>query len=132
MVTELRGRTDLDHYRGLAAANPMMAAVLVVSFLSLVGVPPLAGFVGKLTVFASAIDGGWSGLAVVAVANTVVSLFYYLRVLGAMYFDRSLAPVPVLGQWALTATLVAGAAILIVGVGAELMLDWFGGSALVP
>src|SRR5699024_8716261 len=81
VVTQLRGRTDIEHYRGLAAARPGVALVLVLSFLSLVGIPPLAGFVGKLLLFLAAIDAGYAWLAVAAVINTVVSLFYYLRVL---------------------------------------------------
>ena len=51
------------------------------SFLSLLGLPPLSGFVGKLEVFIAAIDAGQAWLAVIAVLNTVVSLFYYLRMI---------------------------------------------------
>jgi NADH-quinone oxidoreductase subunit N len=82
VVTELRGRTRLDDYPGLARGRPLLAAALAVSFLSLVGIPPLAGFAAKLTLFAAAIDAGYAWLAALAVVNTVVSLFYYLRVLG--------------------------------------------------
>ncbi len=51
VVTELRGRTDLDDYRGLAAQHPWLATALTLSFLSFVGIPPLAGFGGKLLLF---------------------------------------------------------------------------------
>jgi NADH:ubiquinone oxidoreductase subunit 2 (subunit N) len=81
VVTELRGRTAITAYRGIATAHPWLAAGLVLALLSLVGVPALSGFVGKLTLFTATIDGGYAWLAAVAVANTVVSLFYYLRVI---------------------------------------------------
>lgn len=89
IITELRGRTDLDDYRSLGASSPWLAAALAVSLLSLVGIPPLGGFVGKLTVFTVAIDGGYAWLALIAVADTVLSLFYYLRVIGPMYFGTT-------------------------------------------
>jgi NADH-quinone oxidoreductase subunit N len=134
VVAELRGRTRLEEYRGLASARPVLAAVLVVAFLSLVGIPPLAGFVGKLTLFTAVIDGGYAWLAVLAVANTVVSLFYYLRVLGPVYFDEShaAAPVPVLGRWAASAAVVAGAAVLAVGLLAGPLLDALAPARLLP
>ncbi len=121
-VVHLRGRTDLEHYRGLAWARPWPAAVLVLSFLSLVGIPPLAGFVGKFTLFLATIDAGYAWLAAVAVANTVISLFYYLRVLGPMYFDDPPAPVAVLGRWAGCGLSAAGASIVLLGLGAEALM----------
>jgi len=72
-------RKELSAYRGLATAHPWHAAVLVVALLSLVGTPPAAVFIGKLTVFTAAWDGGFWWLTVIAAANTVTSLFYYLR-----------------------------------------------------
>lgn len=132
VVTHLRGRTEIEHYRGLAAARPWTSAVLVLSFLSLVGIPPLAGFVGKLTLFLATIGAGYSWLAVVAVANTVISLFYYLKVLAAMYFGNTTKAVPVLGRWSgaalgLTATLVVA-----LGLGAEMALDALGRVSILP
>lgn len=131
-VTELRGRTDLEHYRGLAAARPWVAAALVLSFLSLVGIPPLAGFVGKLTLFLATIDAGYAWLAAVAVANTVISLFYYLRVLGPMYFEDPPATVALLGRWAGCGLLVAGSAVILLGLGAEALTAALRAAALLP
>lgn len=59
----------------------------MVSFLSLLGLPPLAGFVGKLELFKAAIDADQAWLAVVAVINTVISLYYYLRVIAPAVLD---------------------------------------------
>lgn len=134
VVVELRGRTRIEDYRGLAAGRPVLAAVLVVALLSLVGIPPLGGFVGKLALFAAAIDGGYAWLAALAVANTVVSLFYYLRVIGPMYFaaDEDLQPAPVLGRWAGVAVLVAGVGTVVIGLAAEPLLGGLAGTPLLP
>jgi len=132
MITWLRGRTDLEHYRGLSAKRPLAAAVLVIAFLSLVGIPPLAGFVGKLMLFVAAIDAGYAWLAVVAVINTVISLFYYLRVLGPMYFDDTDAPVHTLGSSAAVAMLAAGLLTVLLGVLSQPLLAALGSAVLLP
>jgi len=87
VVGYLRGRTALKDYDGLAKRRPIVAPVLVIAFLSLVGIPPTVGFLGKLTLFMAPINGGYIWLAVVAVANIVASLFYYARVMGSVYFN---------------------------------------------
>ena len=132
VVVELRGRADLDGYRGLAGGHPLLAASLLVAFLSFVGIPPLAGFVGKLTVFTAAVDAGYAWLAVLAVVNSVVSLAYYLRVLTPAYFERVEAPLPVLAQSAATVTLACAALLVVVGVGAGPVLDWLAPARLLP
>ena len=75
----LPGARDLADYRGLAGRRPWLAAALLVALLGLVGTPPTAVFVGKLTTATAAWDGGYAWLAVVVFVNTVISLFYYLR-----------------------------------------------------
>lgn len=132
VVTQLRGRTDIEHYRGLAAARPGVALVLVLSFLSLVGIPPLAGFVGKLLLFLAAIDAGYAWLAVAAVINTVVSLFYYLRVLAPVVFDHSKTPMATLGRSAGCGMWLGGAAVVVLGLAAQVWLGWMVDAALLP
>jgi NADH-quinone oxidoreductase subunit N len=135
VVVALRGRTSLEDYRALAARRPAHVAVLVVALLSLVGIPPLAGFVGKLTLFTAVLEGGYGWLAVLAVANTVASLFYYRRVVGPMYFDDAGAgdePTPLLGAWATAATVVAGLATVAVGLAAGPLLDVLASAHLLP
>jgi NADH-quinone oxidoreductase subunit N len=80
-VQRERRSVDLAAFRGLGRTHPWWTVALVLSFLSLLGLPPLAGFVGKLEVFRAAIDADQAWLAAVAVANTVISLYYYLRVI---------------------------------------------------
>lgn len=70
---------ELGAYRGLARAHPVLAAALLVALLGLLGTPPTAVFVGKLTTAAAAWEGGAAWLAVVVFVNTLLSLFYYLR-----------------------------------------------------
>ena len=133
VVVELRGRADIAAYHGLARSRPLLATALVVAFLSFVGIPPLAGFVAKLQLFLATMDAGYSWLAVLAVANTVVSLFYYLRVLGPSYFEPAPAvPLAVLGRWANVATLVSAAALLLLGLAAQPLLDAIAGGGLLP
>jgi len=86
VVVELRGQAERARYAGLARTRPLLALALVVSFLSFVGIPPLAGFTAKLALFGAVIDAGYTWLAILALVNTVVSLAYYARVLGPAYF----------------------------------------------
>ncbi|CAN5651576.1 NADH-quinone oxidoreductase subunit NuoN [soil metagenome] len=134
VITQLRGRSDIEQYRGLAGGRPWLAAALTIALLSLVGIPPLCGFVGKLTVFTAAIDGGYAWLAIVAVANTVISLFYYLRVVAAMYFDAAAGagPAPVLGRFAAGSVAMATAAVIGLGLAAEPFLHALRGARLLP
>lgn len=132
VIVELRGRTERSAYAGLARARPVLALVLVLSLLSLVGVPPLAGFGAKLLLFGATLDAGYTWLAVVAVINSVISLAYYLRVLAPSYFEPLVAPVPVLGRWAGLATVACGMGVVALGIGAEPLLDALSVARLLP
>ncbi|MBY0397066.1 MAG: NADH-quinone oxidoreductase subunit N, partial [Thermoleophilia bacterium] len=81
-VQRERGSVDVEAFRGLGRRHPWWTAALVLAFLSLIGIPPLAGFVGKLELFTASIDAGQAWLAAAAVVNTVVSVYPYLRVVG--------------------------------------------------
>ena len=74
---------------GLSRARPLMAAALLVAMFSMAGIPPLAGFFGKLYVFQAAIQAGFVTLAIVGVLASVVSAYYYLRIVKVMYFDEA-------------------------------------------
>jgi NADH-quinone oxidoreductase subunit N len=90
MVLERAHENDALQNRaaGLAERWPMLALVMAIFMLSLSGVPPLAGFFGKLLVFKAAVDGGWAWLAVIAMLNSAIGAYYYLRVTVSMYFDQ--------------------------------------------
>jgi NADH-quinone oxidoreductase subunit N len=132
VVAHLRGRTAMADLDGMARARPGAALVLVLAFLSLTGIPPVLGFVGKLLLFEATIDGGYAWLAAVAAANTVLSLFYYARVLGRAYFGEPAAPMAVLGPWSATALWIAAAAILLPAALAQLLLAEIEGATLLP
>jgi NADH-quinone oxidoreductase subunit N len=76
---------DLGAFGGLAGRHPVLALGLAVFLLALVGMPPTAGFVGKFYLFSAAIERGLVGLAVLAVLNSVVAAYYYLRLIVYMY-----------------------------------------------
>ena len=79
-------RTGIEHYAGLAGRHPVIAAAMTVFLLSLAGIPPLAGFMAKFYVLSAAIRAEYYWLAVIGVLNSVVAVYYYLRVVMYMYF----------------------------------------------
>jgi NADH-quinone oxidoreductase subunit N len=81
------GNTDIEAYKGLSKSNPRLALVMMLALFSLGGIPPFAGFFSKFFIFASAASGGDYVLVFIALLNTVVSLYYYLRIVRAMYID---------------------------------------------
>jgi len=82
------GSDEIDSYRGMSRRSPYLALAMLVAFLSLTGMPPFGGFVGKVLVFAAAIQSGWTWLAVVGILNSIVGLYYYLTVLKVVYLYR--------------------------------------------
>jgi len=76
---------DLGDYSGLATRHPVLALTLSLFLLSLIGIPPTAGFVGKFYLFAAAIRAGYIWLTVIAVLNSAVAAYYYLRLIVYMY-----------------------------------------------
>lgn len=83
------GGGNIDNITGLAKTRPLMALAMTIFMLSLTGIPLTAGFVGKFMIFASAIQAGLYGLAVIGVLTSVVSAFYYVRVVVNMYLRDS-------------------------------------------
>ena len=79
---------EIEHFNGLAKRNPWASALMVVFLLSLAGIPPTAGFVGKYFLFSAAIDQGYGLLAIAAVLSSAVSLYYYFKIVMAMYMGE--------------------------------------------
>jgi NADH-quinone oxidoreductase subunit N len=80
-------REQIEDFAGLARTAPMLALAMAVFMFSMAGIPPLAGFFGKLYVFVAAVNAGLWPLAILGVLASVVSAFYYLRIVKVMYFD---------------------------------------------
>ncbi len=82
---------NIKDLSGLSQTNPLLAVVISICVFSMAGIPPMAGFFGKMYVVLAAIDGGLAWLAVVGVCTSVVGCYYYLKIVKTMYFDE---PVP--------------------------------------
>ena len=89
-LVEGRDETNLDikSYSGLASRSPMLAALLAIFMFSLAGIPPFAGFFGKYYIFIAAIKSHLTWLAIVGVLSSVISVYFYLRIVVLMYFKE--------------------------------------------
>jgi NADH-quinone oxidoreductase subunit N len=93
LVSAITGKENMDDYKGFYKTNPMLSWVLAISLFSLAGIPPMAGFFGKFfLLFAGAGKGNYL-LIVIAALNMVVSLYYYLKVIKAMFMDQNENPI---------------------------------------
>ena len=113
-----------DEYSGLASRRPALAALMALFMFSLTGIPPFAGFFGKYYVFAGAIGAGYTWLAIIGVLMSVVSAYYYLRLVVLMYFREEgsdLAPaVPAIS---LVALLLSAAGVIGMGIFPSIVLN---------
>jgi NADH-quinone oxidoreductase subunit N len=108
-----RANDDLRDYAGLWYTHPALATLMTIFLLSLGGFPPTAGFIAKWYVFSAAIASGYYWLAVIGVLSSVVSVFFYLRIVVMMYMsERDARPVPA----QITNVALAGLALSIVGI----------------
>jgi NADH-quinone oxidoreductase subunit N len=117
---------SLTDLAGLSQRRPLLAAAVTVYLISLAGVPVSAGFVGKFYLFSAAVNAGWVGLAVVGVLASVVSAYYYLRVVVAMYMREPVGD----DAWGAVGALPAAglamsvAVVIVLGVYPAPVLDW--------
>ena len=88
IVADKIGSEDIEAYKGLGYRSPLIGVAFTIFLLSLTGIPPTAGFVGKLYVFAALVNAKWFWLAIVGVLNSVVSLYYYVRVIRNMFLRQ--------------------------------------------
>lgn len=93
LVSERTGNENVDDYKGLYKTNPLLSIAMLLSLFSLAGIPPTAGFFGKLFLLASGASAGLIMLVIIASLNMIVSLYYYLRVVKAMFVDKNENPV---------------------------------------
>jgi len=93
VIANRTGKETINDYDGLYRTNPLLSLTMMLALFSLAGIPPVAGFFGKFFLFAAAADQGLYILVLVAVLNTIISLYYYLLVVKAMFLNRSDRPI---------------------------------------
>ena len=93
VITEQTGKENIDDYKGLYKTNPFLSWVLALSLFSLAGIPPTAGFFGKLFLIGAGASKGAYWFIIVAALNMIVSLFYYLKVVRAAFMDKNENPI---------------------------------------
>ncbi len=94
IISNRTGCETINDYDGLYRTNPRLAMMMMLSLFSLAGIPPVAGFFGKFFLFAAAANHGLYILVLIAIINTIISLYYYLLVIKAMFLNRSDRPIP--------------------------------------
>jgi NADH-quinone oxidoreductase subunit N len=126
LETADRPADRVHDYAGLWNDHPALAALMTIFLLSLGGFPPMAGFIAKWYVFSAAVSAGYTGLAIIGVLTSVISVFFYLRIVVMMYMTPTDAPrtVPAVPAIAGAALVVSAALIVYLGILPTRVLDW--------
>ncbi len=115
LIANKIGSEELDDYKGLGYSTPFLGVSLAIFLISLTGLPPTAGFIGKLYIFIALIDAKMVIVAVIALLNSVVSLYYYIKVLKHMFLDKSEKEIPAFST-------SYGSAVLLVAIVAPILI----------
>lgn len=119
-----RGEVTLSTLRGLGRSQPVLAWALTIALLSLAGIPPTAGFAGKLEVFRAGVASGFEWLVVIGVLSSVIAAFFYLRIIGAMFLEEpETDEAPLVPDDLNIGISLAAAAIVFLGIQPQLVLD---------
>jgi NADH-quinone oxidoreductase subunit N len=131
-VSHAIGSDEIEDYNGLNRRSPFLAFAMLVFLLSLAGVPPLAGFIGKLYIFIAAIKEGLYTLITVGLINVVISMYYYMIVVKKMYINEPTNPSPVIISGSLKAVVYVGlAGTLVIGIYPQPFIDWVVGATMM-
>lgn len=120
---------ELNDYAGLARKHPIHAAAMAVFMLSLIGLPPTIGLIGKLYLFRAVIEGGFTGLAIIGVLTSLVSAYYYLRVVVIMYM-RDGEPVTEREAFLDFTTIATAVATVIISLVPQFLFAWASSAVL--
>jgi NADH-quinone oxidoreductase subunit N len=93
-VSNFSNKENIDDYNGFYKTNPGLSLIMMLSMFSLAGIPPVAGFFGKFFLFTAAAEKGFYILVLIAVINTIISLYYYLLIVKAMFIVKSDVAIP--------------------------------------
>ena len=118
VVEQNSGLIGIDDYNGLYRTNPKLAFIMTLCLFSLAGIPPFAGFFSKFFVFMAAFHAGYHWLVLIALINTVISLYYYLLIVKAMYINPSENPIATFKSdcYSRTALALCVAGVLLLGI----------------
>ena len=105
---------NINDLSGLSKNHPILALVFLVILFSLAGIPPLAGFFAKFYIFMSVIESGMYALAIIGLLTTVISAFYYLRIIKIIYFDKPKKPFEVNYDWGLKVSLFLSSILVLI------------------
>jgi NADH-quinone oxidoreductase subunit N len=125
--SRVTGLEDITDYAGMSRRNPGLALMMLAAFLSLTGMPPFAGFVAKVVVFAAGIQAGYTWLVIIGIINSVIGVYYYLNVMKYVYLyrmpnqDEENYPVPLTRPYAIALIVLVFGVILI----GTLFAPWF-------
>ena len=104
---------DIKDLAGISKQNPLLGISFLIIMFSLAGIPPLAGFFAKFYVFMSVVESGMYTLAIVGLLSTVISAFYYLRIIKIIYFDEIINPFDKIKNLGITSTVFLSCSVLI-------------------
>ena len=126
LETADRPNDQIRDYAGLWNDHPTLAALMTIFLLSLGGFPPMGGFIAKWYVFTAAVKAGYTGLAIIGVLTSVISVFFYLRVVVMMYMtaSESTTRIPSVPKVAGAALVVSAILIVYLGILPTRVLDW--------
>jgi NADH-quinone oxidoreductase subunit N len=125
IVKEQTGDENFESFNGLAKKNPFLALVLTIAMLSLAGIPLTAGFIGKFFMFSSALQQYHIWLIVLAIVNAVIGIFYYFRVIVAMYFKDAESKELVATTYYKLVLSLSALATIILGIYPSIITDLF-------
>ncbi|MDD4874538.1 MAG: proton-conducting transporter membrane subunit, partial [Dehalococcoidales bacterium] len=116
-ITNKTRSDSIKSFNGMGKISPLLASGLTLSMLSLSGIPPAVGFIAKFYIFSAAASSGLLWLVIVAVLNSVISAYYYLRVVKITWFDKPTIEGPISTSLALrSALLISSLGILLLGI----------------
>ena len=105
---------NIKDLSGLSKNHPMLALSFLIIFFSLAGIPPLAGFFAKFYIFMAVIEAEMYVLAIIGLLTTVVSSFYYLRIIKIIYFDKPSKPFDKIYDWGLKSSLILSSILILI------------------
>ncbi len=129
MLMEAQGRHEISDYVGLNKENKIAAFTVAIMLLSMIGMPFTAGFIGKFMLFSSAVASNMAWLAIIGIINTVISVYYYAKLIIAVYTNKAEARPIIISPSLATAAVISLVIVLILGIYPSLLFGLAQGAA---